>query len=241
LELTLLEELSKKYSYMSEKGSLFVVATPIGNLSDVTYRAIDTLSSVDFILAEDTRKSSIFLKHYSIKTKMLSYHDFTTDEKITSFVDLLESGKRIALISDAGTPTISDPGFRLIQSCIEKEIQCIPIPGPSSITAALSIAGLPTDRFTFIGFLPHKKGRMKKINSLVNIDHTIILFESPHRLQKTLKELSQTLGNRPVVICRELTKLYEEIIRGNLSELITEIESKKLKGEFVLLIGKNNE
>ncbi len=226
---------------MSTLGKLFVVGTPIGNLADITYRAIDVLSSVEFIFAEDTRVSKKLLNHYSIDKKIYSYHDYSRDSEVINLINILVDGSNVALISDAGTPTISDPGYRLIRKCIKKGIDVIPIPGPSAVTAALSVAGLPSDSFTFIGFLPQKKGRVKKIEQLNDIENTIIVFESPHRILKTLNQFLEILGNRQVVIGRELTKLYEEIIRGNLEEVIQRISDKSLKGEIVIMIGKNDD
>ena len=226
---------------MSDKGRLYIVATPIGNLKDFTFRAIDTLKEVDFVFAEDTRNSIQLMKHYKIETKIDSYHEHNNVKKIPKIINLLNEGKNIALISDAGTPTISDPGYKLIRECIDEEINIIPIPGASAVTAALSASGLPSDSFFFLGFLPHKKGRKKKISFLKSLDNTIIIFESPHRLLKTLKELHDELGERPVVVARELTKLYEEIIRGNFDSIIEYFESKKVKGEIVIIIGRNDD
>ena len=226
---------------MSDKGRLYIVATPIGNLKDFTFRAIDTLKEVDFVFAEDTRNSIQLVKHYNIETKIDSYHEHNNVKKIPKIINLLNEGKNIALISDAGTPTISDPGYKLIRACIDEEINIIPIPGASAVTAALSASGLPSDSFFFLGFLPHKKGRKKKISFLKSLDNTIIIFESPHRLLKTLKELHDELGERPVVVARELTKLYEEIIRGNFDSIIEYFESKKVKGEIVIIIGRNDD
>ena len=226
---------------MSDKGRLYIVATPIGNLKDFTFRAIDTLKEVDFVFAEDTRNSIQLMKHYKIETKIDSYHEHNNVKKIPKIINLLNEGKNIALISDAGTPTISDPGYKLIRACIDEEINIIPIPGASAVTAALSASGLPSDSFFFLGFLPHKKGRKKKISFLKSLDNTIIIFESPHRLLKTLKELHDELGERPIVVARELTKLYEEIARGKFESVIEYFESKKVKGEIVIIIGRNDD
>ena len=226
---------------MSDSGQLFVVGTPIGNLEDITLRAILTLQNVDMVLAEDTRNSKKLLDAHNIDTKMISYHEHSSEKDIKRIIDLLLEGKDLALISDAGTPTISDPGYGLIRDCIKNNIIITPIPGASAITAAMSIAGLPSDSFTFVGFLPQKKGRMKKIEQLKNIDNTIMLFESPFRLEKTLNQLLDTLGNRSVVVGRELTKLYEEVIRGNLDEVIKYFSKSKVKGEIVIMIGKDDD
>ena len=226
---------------MSNKGQLFVIGTPIGNLEDITLRAISTLKNVDIILAEDTRNSKKILDAHNIDTKMMSYHDHSSEKEINKIVDLLRNGKQLALISDAGTPTISDPGYGLIRDCIRNEIGIVPIPGVSSITAAMSISGLPSDSFTFVGFLPQKKGRLKKIKELLKLDNTIILFESPYKLEKTLNQLLEHLGDRAVVVGRELTKLYEEVIRGNLSDIIMHFSKSKVKGEIVIMIGKDDD
>ena len=226
---------------MSNIGQLFVVGTPIGNLEDITLRAISTLQNVNLILAEDTRNSKKLLNAHNIDSKMISYHDHSSEKEIKKIVDLLLDGKDLALISDAGTPTISDPGYGLIRECIKNDISIIPVPGVSSITAAMSVSGLPSDSFTFIGFLPQKKGRLKKINQLQALDNTIILFESPFRLEKTLNQLLEHLGNRTVVIGRELTKLYEEVIRGNLKDVIVHFSESKIKGEIVIMIGKDDD
>ena len=226
---------------MSNTGQLFVVGTPIGNLEDVTLRAISTLQSVDIILAEDTRNSKKLLDAHKIETKMISYHEHSNDKEIKKIIDLLLEGKDLALISDAGTPTISDPGYGLIRDCIKHDIVIVPIPGVSAITAAMSVSGLPSDSFTFVGFLPQKKGRLKKIELLKNIENTVILFESPYRLEKTLNQLLEHLGNRSVVVGRELTKLYEEVIRGNLGDVIKYFSKSKVKGEIVIMIGKDDD
>ena len=226
---------------MSDKGHLFVVGTPIGNLEDITLRAISTLQNVDLILAEDTRNSKKLLSAHNINTKMMSYHEHSNEKETKRIICLLLEGKNLALISDAGTPTISDPGYGLIRDCIKEEIKIIPIPGASAITTAMSVSGLPSDSFTFFGFLPQKKGRIKKIKELLNVDNTIILFESPFRLEKTLNQLKEYLGNRSVVVGRELTKLYEEIIRGNLDDVIKYFSKSKVKGEIVIMIGKDDD
>jgi 16S rRNA (cytidine1402-2'-O)-methyltransferase len=226
---------------MSDKGHLFVVGTPIGNLEDITLRAISTLKDVNIILAEDTRNSKKLLSAHGIQTRMMSYHEYSSEKESQKIVDLLLEGNDLALISDAGTPTISDPGYGLIRECIKHEIRIIPIPGVSAITAAMSASGLPSDSFTFHGFLPQKKGRLKKIQDLSHIDNTIILFESPYRLIKTLTQLLESLGDRSVVVGRELTKLYEEIIRGNLSEVLEYFSKSKVKGEIVIMIGKKDD
>lgn len=226
---------------MSNKGHLFVVGTPIGNLEDITLRAITTLKEVSIVLAEDTRNSKKLLSRHGIKTKMKSYHEHSSEKETKKVINFLLDGKNLALISDAGTPTISDPGYGLLRECIKQKIKIIPIPGASAITTAISVSGLPSDSFSFHGFLPQKKGRLKKIKELVDINNTIILFESPYRLEKTLTQLLEHLGNRTVVVGRELTKLYEEIIRGNLKDILEYFSKSKVKGEIVIMIGKNDD
>ncbi len=221
---------------MSNSGILYIVATPIGNLDDITLRAIEILKSVDLIACEDTRHSSKLLSHYNISTKKISYYDQIEERRSNEIVQKLGSGMNIALISDAGTPGISDPGFRLIQKALEAEISVIPIPGPSSILSALVSSGFATDRFTFEGFLPRKKGRKTRLEALAVESRTMIIFESPLRLLKTLDDLAEYFGERNISIGREMTKYYEEYIRGTISEVSAFFREKKPKGEFVIVI-----
>ena len=220
-------------------GVLYVVASPIGNLDDLSFRATRTLSEVDFIAAEDTRVSSRILKKYSINKKCISYHDKNENRKFEQLTRLLKEGNNIALISDAGTPCISDPGYRLVNSARKNNIEVITIPGPSSITAALSISGLPTDHFYFEGFLPKKKGRKTKLEYLSSIDCSIVILESPNRVIKTLMNIYDFFGNRAVSLCREMTKLYEQNYFGYINQVVKEIETSKPKGEFVIIIAKS--
>ncbi len=212
------------------------MATPIGNLGDMTYRAVHILQHVDVIAAEDTRTSSVLLNHYQIKTPMRSYHSYNIPRETPRLIELLKSGRAVALISDAGTPGISDPGYHLVQACIQNNIRVIPVPGPSAIITALIASGLPSHRFVFEGFLPQKKGRKKRIEQLAKEERTIILYESPHRILKTVRELYAQMGERSCVMARELTKKFEEFFRGTLGELIKYLESKPIKGEIVLLV-----
>tara|TARA_B100000029_G_scaffold495842_1_gene561316 strand:- start:3327 stop:3980 length:654 start_codon:yes stop_codon:yes gene_type:complete len=216
------------------------VPTPIGNLKDITYRAIETLSDVDLILAEDTRVSRKLLSHYNISTKMVSYH-MHNEHKITKdIIENLNKGVSIALISDAGTPGISDPGFFLIRTCIENNIQVECLPGATAFVPALVQSGIPNDRFLFEGFLPHKKGRTKKLTQLSKEDKTIILYESPHRLIKTLKDLCQYFGGETQAsVSRELTKIHEETIHGTLTTIKNYYSDKKPKGEIVIVVSSN--
>lgn len=221
-------------------GKLYVLATPIGNLEDITFRAIRTLKEVDFIACEDTRHTLKLLNHYQIKKPLISYHQHSKVQKVDYLIAELGNGKSIALVTDAGTPGISDPGQVLISKAIESGITVAPIPGPSALTAALSVAGVPTDSFLFLGFLPLKKGRKRLLESLRDEKRTIVIYESPHRILRTLEELKNSLGQeRKIVIARELTKLFEEVIRGSLEEICAKSKTLRTQGEFVLIIGRN--
>lgn len=227
------------------KGTLFIVSTPIGNLQDITFRAIDTLKKVDFIACEDTRTSAILIKHYfkgrekEILDKLFSYYEQNELQKIPQVLNLLENGKNVALISESGTPAISDPGFKLIREVLSRGIKVESIPGPSSIVSALVYSGLPTDKFIFLGFLPKKSGHrsnlLKKLKKTLSlIESTAIIFESPFRVVKTLQEISLVFGDIEVVIIRELTKIYEERKKDKISNLLKQFE-KGIKGEIVIL------
>jgi len=217
-------------------GTLYLVATPIGNLDDITHRAIKVLSSVDLIAAEDTRKTKILLDHYSISKPMVSYFSYNERHRAPQLIEKLREGQSIALVSDAGTPGISDPAFHIVQSCLSSGIPIVPIPGPSAFVCALIISGLPTDRFVFEGFLPVKKGRKTKLGLLSSEQRTIVLYESPHRVLKTLEEIRTAFGERNVVVARELTKKFEEIVRGPVSSVLEELHRKPTRGEYVLVI-----
>jgi len=219
--------------------SLFIVATPIGHLDDITRRAIDVLKSVDLIAAEDTRHSAKLLQHYDIRTPLVSYHDHSAASDVEALMARLRSGSSIALISDAGTPMVSDPGYRLVAACQEERLPVVPIPGPSAMTAALCAAGLPTDRFYFEGFLPAKSGqRNHRLKALRTVETTLIFFESPRRLSASLSAMCAELGDREAAICRELTKSHETIRRERLSALIAFVESdpNQQRGEVVVLV-----
>ena len=219
-------------------GVLYVVGSPIGNLGDLSHRAVEILSSVDLIAAEDTRVTSILLKKYLINKKCISYHDKNENIKFQKIIDILKQGNNIALISDAGTPCLSDPGYRVVNAARRNNIEIISIPGASSITAALSISGLPSDHFYFEGFLPKKKGRKTRLEFLSLLECSIVIFESPNRVVKTLKDISKYFGNRAISICREITKLYEENYFGYTDDILDRIENSKMRGEFVLIISK---
>ncbi|HHM24065.1 MAG TPA: 16S rRNA (cytidine(1402)-2'-O)-methyltransferase [Bacteroidetes bacterium] len=218
------------------KGILYIVSTPIGNLGDITYRAVEVLSQVDLVAAEDTRTSRVLLNHYNIHTPVTSFHAHNQVDKTPGLLQQLRQGKNIAVISDAGTPGISDPAYYLVTRAVEEEIPVVPVPGAAAFLAALVVSGLPTNRFVFEGFLPAKKGRKKRLAQLAEEERTIVLYESPHRLVKTLKELLETLGNRRIAVARELTKYYEEVFRADLQTALQEFQSRKVRGEFVLVV-----
>jgi 16S rRNA (cytidine1402-2'-O)-methyltransferase len=218
-------------------GTLFVVATPIGNLEDITFRAVRTLNEVDLIASEDTRHTKLLLDRYTIATPLTSYHKFNIRSKTTHLVHELLLGKNLALVSDAGTPGISDPGYELIAEAVRQGIKVESIPGASAVIAALSVSGLPTDRFIFEGFLPRKPGKKRKaLAALKDEERTVIIYESPFRLLKTLAEVSAIFGERPVAVCREMTKRFEEIVRGSAGEVSEKLKDQKVRGEIVLVI-----
>lgn len=216
---------------------LFVVPTPIGNLEDITLRAIRILKEVDLILAEDTRTSGHLLRHLEISKPMQSYHIHNEHQTLAKLMERLQQGETMALITDAGTPGISDPGFLLIRECLRNQIEVECLPGPTAFVPALVNSGLPTDRFVFEGFLPHKKGRQTRLESLRNENRTMIFYESPHRLLKSLQQFTEYFGaDRPASVSRELTKVFEETVRGSLQEIITYFANKTIKGEIVIVI-----
>jgi len=221
-------------------GTLYVVGTPIGNLEDITLRAIRILKEVDFIICEDTRWTSKLLNHYSIKKPLVSYHQHSKIRKIDEIVDKLKKGNA-ALVSDAGTPGIADPGNKLVAEALTKGIGVTVVPGPSALTSLLSVAGWSTDRFEFLGFIPHKKGRDKLFHKIKDVDNPVIFYESPHRILKTLQSLADILpDDRQLVLGRELTKIFEQLKRGNAKELLKYFTEKpdKVKGEFVVFVNK---
>ena len=216
---------------------LFVIPTPIGNLGDITLRSIEVLKSADLILAEDTRTSSKLLKHYDIDTPVESFHMHNEHKKLESIINKLRSDSEIALISDAGTPGISDPGFLLVRECINNEVEVECLPGPTAFVPALVSSGLPCDRFSFEGFLPVKKGRTKRLKELSTETKTMVFYESPHRILKTLNDLSNYFDvESQISVSRELTKLYEETFRGTIKESVEYFEKNKTKGEFVIVL-----
>ncbi len=221
-------------------GKLYIVATPIGNLEDLTFRAKRVLESVDLIACEDTRHSGILLKHYKIKKPLISFHGHSGITKVDKIIQLLLKGDEVALISDAGTPGISDPAYNLIQAALKNKIKIIPIPGASAVITALCAAGLPTDKFLYLGFLPAKKGRQKLLKSLAEVSRTIVLYESPHRLLKTIEQLKAHLPeNTKVVVAKELTKIHETFFRGTLADISEKLPDGKPKGEYIIILNSN--
>ena len=219
-------------------GKLYVVPTPVGNMEDMTFRAIRVLKEADLILAEDTRTSGILLKHYEIKNTMQSHHKFNEHQTVESIVNRIKGGQTVALISDAGTPGISDPGFLVVRECVRNgiEVQCLP--GATAFVPALVSSGLPDERFCFEGFLPQKKGRMTRLNALKDETRTMIFYESPYRLLKTLTQFAEVFGvERPVSVCREISKIHEESVRGTLQEVITHFTETEPRGEIVIILG----
>lgn len=219
-------------------GTLYIVATPIGNLEDMTMRAVRVLQTVDWVAAEDTRHTGKLLQHFQVKAPQISYHEHNRTQRIPELLAKLQAGKAIALVSDAGMPGISDPGYELVRACAEANIPVVPIPGASAVITALSASGLPSDRFAFEGFLPAKgQERRDRLQALIPETRTLVLYESPHRLQQTLADLAETLGgDRPITLARELTKLHEEFWRGTIQEAQAEFEGRSPQGEFTLVI-----
>src|SRR3990167_1997795 len=219
---------------------LYVISTPIGNLGDISNRAVDTLKNIDVILAEDTRVTGKLLKNFDINTKMISFNEYSEKTKTAFIISLLKEGKRVGIVSDSGTPLISDPGFVLVREAIKNNIKIIAIPGSTALIHALTVSGLPTDKFIFLGYLSKKEGKrkdvlekVKKISEYMNT--TVIFYESPYRLLATLKNINEVFGNIDIVVCRELTKLHEEVLRDSVSNLITHFSVTLPKGEFTLV------
>ncbi len=222
---------------MESKTSLFIVPTPIGNLGDITLRALETLKSVDVILAEDTRTSGFLLKHYEISKPLQSFHNFNEHKVVGNLIQRMEKGEVMALVSDAGTPGISDPGFLIIRACLQAGLQVDCLPGATAFVPALVKSGLPCDRFVFEGFLPHKKGRQTLLKKLAEEDRTIIFYESPYRLVKTLEQLKEYFGaDRIASVSRELSKMFEETVTGSVDEVLAHFSSKDVKGEIVIVV-----
>ena len=219
-------------------GKLYIVATPIGNLGDITLRAIEVLKNVDLIAAEDTRHTLKLLNHLEISKPLISYHRHNEDVKSKVLIEKLEAGQNIALVSDAGTPGICDPGHEIIKECIEKNIEIIPIPGACAMVNALICSGLDTNEFTFLGFLPlNKKSRKEKLEEICNAKNTVIIYEAPHKLKTTLQDLKEIIEDREIVLAREITKIHEEFVRGEIDDIISIVDN--IKGEIVIMIEKN--
>jgi 16S rRNA (cytidine1402-2'-O)-methyltransferase len=219
-------------------GSLYLVATPIGNLEDITLRALRTLKECDVVAAEDTRRTGQLLKHFAIARPLLSYFQFNEAKRSEEILDRLRRGEKVALVTDAGSPGISDPGERVVKAAIAAGFRVESVPGPTALVAALTASGLPADEFHFIGFLPHKPGqRRKKLEALAGVPGTLVLYESPYRIERLLRELLEVFPNRPVVLGRELTKRFEEYLRGTPAELLAVVTHRRLKGEFVVMVG----
>ncbi|HEY7559780.1 MAG TPA: 16S rRNA (cytidine(1402)-2'-O)-methyltransferase [Candidatus Binatia bacterium] len=218
-------------------GVLYVVATPIGNLEDITLRALRVLKQVDVIAAEDTRHTQKLLRHYQIRTPLTSYHEHNERTKAPALVERLLRGASIALVSDAGTPAISDPGYRLVLAAVAAEVQVTPLPGPSALTAVLSAAAFPTNRFVFEGFLPEKtEQRRERLRALHDEERTLVFYEAPHRLKDSLDDIGAILGDRTIVIAREVSKIHEQFMRGRISEIITGISDREARGEIVIVV-----
>lgn len=218
-------------------GTLYLVPTPVGNLEDMTLRAIRILKEVDVILAEDTRTTGILLKHFDIKNRLVSHHKFNEHQTAEMFAARMAAGENMAMVSDAGTPAISDPGFMLARACAQRGVEVYCLPGPTAFVPALVASGLPCDRFTFEGFLPQKKGRATRLQSLSQEPRTMIFYESPYRVVKTLTQFVDTFGpERPCSVCREISKVHEESVRGTLSEVLAHFTQNEPRGEFVIIV-----
>jgi len=221
----------------ADAGKLYLVPTPIGNMGDITRRALETLKEVDLVACEDTRHAGILLKQLGIKKRLISYHDFNEANRAEQILRKIRQGLSIAVITDAGSPGISDPAYRIVQAAIANNINIIPLPGATAIIPALTASGLPTDRFFFEGFLPHKStARRKRLEKLKELEHTLVFFESPHRIQKSLSDMLEILGNRKACLAREISKRYEQFLRGRTSDILNTISEKPIKGEIVLVI-----
>ena len=222
---------------MATNGTLYLVATPIGNLEDMTARAVRTLQEVDLIACEDTRTSRVLLNHYGINKPVVSYHNFNERLASERIIGRILEGQNVAVISDAGTPSISDPGFIIVREAVRQGINVVAIPGPAAMIMALAISGLPTDAFIFYGFLPQTSGKRRAIlESLAERRETLIFYESPYKIQKLLNEIADVIGNRPAALCRELTKKFEEVVRGDIEAIRDKFKEKKIKGEITLVV-----
>ena len=230
------------FTFAPEMGTLYIVPTPVGNMEDMTLRAVRILKEVDLVLAEDTRTSGILLKHFDIKNQLMSHHKFNEHGTSAGVVQRLQAGQNVALISDAGTPGISDPGFFLVREAVRAGIEVQTLPGPTAFVPALVSSGLPCDRFVFEGFLPQKKGRKTRLESLIDEERTMIFYESPYRLVKTLEQFAEVYGaDRQVSVCREISKVHEESVRGSLQEVIAHFKETEPRGEIVIILAGREE
>ena len=221
----------------TKKGRLFIISTPIGNMSDISQRAIDCLQSVSYIACEDTRRTGLFLSRLGMKKRLLSYHNFNALKRTSSIIEFLLDGSDVAIVSDAGTPGVSDPAYRVVHAAVENGIDVFAVPGPSSVLAALVVSGLPLDRFVFEGFLPPRGAkRLKRLESLVGEPRTIVFFESPHRINYLLENILNILGDREISVSREMTKLHEETLRGHVSDVIAGMKKTKPRGEYTVVV-----
>ena len=222
----------------ADSGKLYLVPTPIGNMGDITQRALETLREVDLVACEDTRHSGMLLKRLGLKKKLISYHDFNEARRADQLLAKIREGMSVAVITDAGSPGISDPAYRIVRAAIAGNIDIVPLPGATAIIPALTASGQPTDRFFFEGFLPHKSAaRKKRLERLKELEHTLVFYESPHRVQKSLGDMLEVLGNRKACLAREISKRYEQFLRGRISDIQNAITDKPVKGEIVLVIG----
>lgn len=218
-------------------GKLYLVPTPIGNMGDITLRAIEVLNQVDLVACEDTRHSGVLLKRLGLKKKLVSYHDFNEARRANQLLTKIKQGMSIAVITDAGSPGVSDPAYRIVKTALESDVEIVPLPGATAIIPALTASGLPTDRFFFEGFLPHKPtARKKRLEKLKGLEHTLIFYESPHRVEKSLLDILEVFGDRRACLAREISKVHEQFLRGHISHVLELIASKRLKGEIVLVI-----
>ncbi|UCD64116.1 MAG: 16S rRNA (cytidine(1402)-2'-O)-methyltransferase [Candidatus Zixiibacteriota bacterium] len=218
-------------------GKIYLVPTPIGNMGDMTARAVEVLAAADIVACEDTRHSGRFLKKLGLKKKLVSYHDFNEASRARKLIGQISQGLTVAVITDGGSPGISDPAYRVVRAAIDNDIQVVPLPGPTAIIPALTASGLATDRFFFEGFLPHKTAaRKKRLEKLTDLEHTLVFFESPHRVGKTLEDILAVLGNRPMCLAREVSKKFEEFVRGSTGEVCEQVKAKPPKGEIVIVV-----
>ncbi len=226
----------------AEAGKLFLVPTPIGNMDDMTPRAIEVLKEVDLVACEDTRHSGMLFARLGIKKKLISYHDFNESARAAQLIEKIKQGTSVAVVTDAGSPGISDPAYRIVRAAVENDIVIVPLPGANAVIPALTASGLPTDRFFFEGFLSHKSAaRRKRLERLKNMEHTLVFFESPHRVVRTLNDMREVLGDRDACLAREISKRYEEFLRGKISEILAALSQKTVKGEIVLVVGGKGE